>query len=114
LLTGTIFNHFGTGSRSSRSLRLKKFSPEAFVEICESDARKLAITDGEKVRIISAVGEVTTMVKITDTLCEGMLFMPVSFPGTPANQLFDIVLNPETKAPSLKACSVKIEKISLP
>jgi predicted molibdopterin-dependent oxidoreductase YjgC len=113
LLTGTISNHFGTGSRSSRSARLKKFLPEAFVEICESDARKLAITDGERVKVISAVGEVTTMVKITDTLREGMLFMPVSFPGTPVNELFDIVLNPETKAPSVKACSVRIEKIPL-
>jgi len=111
LLTGTTLYHFGTGSRSSRSLRLKKSSAEAFVEICESDARKLAITDGEKVKVISAVGEVTTMVKITDTLREGMLFMPVSFPETPVNELFDIVLNPETKAPSLKACNVKIEKL---
>jgi len=114
LLTGTTLYHFGTGSRSSRSLRLKKFSPEAFVGIGESDARKLAVTDGEKVKVISAVGEVTAMVKITDTLCEGTLFMPVSFPETPVNELFDIVLNPETKAPSLKACSVKIEKISPP
>jgi len=114
LLTRAIFNHFGTGSRSSRSVRLKKFSPEAFVEICESDARKLDITDGEKVRLISPVGEVATMVKITDTLREGMLFMPVSFAEAPVNELFDIILNPETKAPSLKACSVKIEKIPLP
>jgi len=114
LLTGTTLYHFGTGSRSSRSLRLKKFSPEAFVEIGESDARKLAITDGEQVKVISAVGEVTAMVKVTDTVREGMLFMPVSFPETPVNELFDIVLNPETKAPSLKACSVKIEKISPP
>jgi formate dehydrogenase alpha subunit len=111
LLTGTILYHFGTGSRSFRSLRLKKFLPEAFMEIGESDARKLDITDGEKVKVISAVGELTTMVNITDTLPEGMLFMPVSFPETPVNELFDIVLNPETKAPSLKACSVKIEKL---
>jgi len=111
LLTGVIPDHFGTGSRSSRSTRLKKFSPEAFVEICDSDARKLAITDGEKVRVISPVGEVTTIAKITDTLRQGMLFMPVSFPETPVNELFEIVLNPETKAPSLKACSVKIEKL---
>jgi len=47
-------------------------------------------------------------------LRKGMLFMPVSFPETPVNALFDIVLNPKTKEPSLKACSVKIEKISLP
>ena len=81
------------------------------MEVGESDAKKLATTDGEKVKVISAVGEVTAMVKITDTLREGMLFMPVSFPETPVNGLFDIVLNPETKAPSLKACSVKIERL---
>jgi len=111
LLTGTTLYHFGTGSRSFRSSRLKKFSPEAFVEICESDAKKLAITDGEKVKVSSAVGNVTSIVKITDTLREGMLFMPVSFRETPVNELFDIALNPETKAPSLKACCVKIEKL---
>ena len=111
LLTGIISNHFGTGSRSSRSTRLKKFSPEAFVEVCASDAKKLTITDGDRVKVISTAGEVTTIVKITDTLPEGMLFMPVSFPGTPVNELFDIVINPEAKSPSLKACSVKIEKL---
>jgi len=111
LLTGGIPNHFGTGSRSSRSMRLKKFSSQAFVEICEADAKKLTITDGEKVKVISPVGEVTTIAKITDTLRQGMLFMPVSFPETPVSELFDIILNPETKAPSLKACNVKIEKL---
>jgi formate dehydrogenase (NADP+) alpha subunit len=114
LLTGTILNHFGSGSRSSRSARLKKFCPEASVEMCESDAGELAITDGETVRIISSVGEVTAKAKITNSLCEGMLFMPISFPEGPVNELFDIVLNPETKAPSLKACSVKIDKIPPP
>jgi len=110
LLTGTTLYHFGTGNRSSRAWRLRKFSPQSFVEICESDARKLAVTDGEQVKVISAVGEVTTMVKITDTLRKGILFMPVSFPETPTNELFDIVLDPETKAPSLKSCRVKIER----
>ena len=81
------------------------------MEICESDAKRLAITEGEKVRVISPIGEVTTIAKITDALREGTLFMPVSYPETPVNELFDIVLNPETKAPSLKACNVKIEKL---
>jgi len=111
LLTGTVPNHFGTGSRSSRSMRLKRFSPEAFMEIGESDAKRLAITEGEKVRVISPIGEVTTIAKITDALRQGTLFMPFSYPETPVNEMFDIVLNPETKAPSLKACNVKIEKL---
>jgi formate dehydrogenase alpha subunit len=114
LLTGTVLSHFGTGSRSSRSARLKRFCPEAFVEMCESDARRLTITDGEMVKVISPVGEVTAKVRITDTLPEGMLFMPVSFPEAPVNELFDVVLNSETRAPSLKACSVRIDKITCP
>lgn len=81
------------------------------MEICESDAKRLAITEGEKVKVISPIGEVTTVAKITDTLRQGTLFMPVSYPKTPVNELFDIDLNPETKAPSLKACNVKIEKL---
>jgi len=110
LLTGTTLNHFGTGTRSSRSSRLKKFSPEAFLEISVPDAQKLAIADSNKVRVISPAGELTVRVKITDTLPEGILFIPACFPETPVNRLFDVVLDPETKTPSLKACSVMVER----
>jgi predicted molibdopterin-dependent oxidoreductase YjgC len=111
LLAGTILYHFGTGNRSLRAWRLKKFSPQSFVEIGESDAKKLGLTDGDGVKIISPIGEVTTMVKITDTLPEGMLFMPISFPETPVNGLFGFTLDPEAKTPSLKACRVRVERI---
>jgi formate dehydrogenase major subunit len=114
LLTGIISNHFGTGSRSSRSARLKRFCPEAFAEICEADARELAINDGDVVKITSPVGEVTAKAKITNTLCEGTISMPISYPEVQVHELFDVVLNAETKAPSLKACSVKIDKILPP
>jgi len=111
LLAGTILYHFGTGNRSLRSWRLKRFSPQPFMEIGESDAKKLALTDGERVKIISPVGEVTTMVKITDTLPEGTLFVPISFSEAPVNGLFGITLDPEVKSPSLKACNVRIERV---
>jgi formate dehydrogenase alpha subunit len=110
LLTGTILFHFGDGSRSSRSPRLSKFSPHAYVEICEVDAEHLGIEDGTEVRIISPIGEVTAAARITDTLPAGTLFMPSSFPNTPVNQLFDIALDPRSKAPSLKACKVRLER----
>jgi formate dehydrogenase alpha subunit len=112
LLAGTILYHFGTGTRTSRAWRLKKFFPQPLVEICQPDATKLNLVDGEKVRLVSPVGETAAMVRIADTVSEGVVFMPVSFPESPVNALFDIVLDPETKAPSLKACNVRIEKIS--
>ncbi|MFO7773055.1 MAG: formate dehydrogenase subunit alpha [Dehalococcoidia bacterium] len=114
LLTGTTLYHFGTGSRSSRSPRLKEYSSQAFVEIGETDAQKLDLSHGDRVTIMSPVSKLTTIVRIVDGLPEGTLFMPISFPEAPVSELFDIVLNPETKAPSLKVCSVRIEKNSLP
>ncbi|MDP2972966.1 MAG: molybdopterin dinucleotide binding domain-containing protein, partial [Deltaproteobacteria bacterium] len=63
-----------------------------------------------KVKLISPVAELTTAVRITDTLPEGIVFMPVSFPESPVNRLFGIVLDPEAKTPSLKACNIRIEK----
>ena len=81
------------------------------MEIGKSDAARLSICDDDKVKVVSPTGEVTTMVKITDTLPEGMLFMPISFPEAPVNKLFDITLDPQSKTPSLKSCSVRIERI---
>lgn len=110
LLTGSIPFHSGDGSRSSRSARLSKFSPQAYVEICEADARQRQIENGDEVRLISPIGEVTAAARITDTLPAGMLFMPGSLPNVPVNQLFDIALDPRSKAPALKACNVRLER----
>ncbi|MFC2070853.1 molybdopterin oxidoreductase family protein, partial [Chloroflexota bacterium] len=111
LLTGTALYNFGSGTRSSRSKRLNKYNSGAFVEINEPDAQELSVYNGDKIRVSSPSGEVTAMARITNTLPEGMLFMPVSFPEAPVNRLFDASLDPETKTPSLKAQKVRIERI---
>jgi predicted molibdopterin-dependent oxidoreductase YjgC len=110
LLTGTLLYHFGTGVRSSRASRLKKFLLQEFVEINESDAKKLKIINGDEVKLISSMAELTTTARITDTLPEGTVFMPLSFPKNSVNRLFSITLDPKSKTPSLKACHVRIER----
>jgi len=111
LLVGSILHHSGTGSKTSRSPRLSEFSPEAYVEIGPSDAEQIGIGQGDEVKVISPLGEVTTVVRFTTTLPDGVIFMPNSFSSTPVNQLFDIVLDPLSKTPALKACAVKLERI---
>ncbi|MGQ9545669.1 MAG: formate dehydrogenase subunit alpha [Dehalococcoidia bacterium] len=114
LLAGSTLCHFGTGTRSFQASRLRRFSPQSFVEVCESDARKVGIAEGDIIKVVSAVGELTAKAKVSGALPEGILFMPFSFSETPVHALFDIVSNPETKVPSLKACSVRIERIASP
>jgi formate dehydrogenase alpha subunit len=111
LISGSILHHFGSGTRSLRSSHLKRFSFHAWVEIGEADAKQLGFSDEDVVKVVSSKGEVTTTVRVTDTLPSGMLFMPMSFPGSPAGELFGIVLDQRTKAPAFKACAVRLERI---
>jgi predicted molibdopterin-dependent oxidoreductase YjgC len=111
LLTGSILYQFGTGSRSSRASRLKKFQHDAFVEVSQADAQRLGITQDDEVKVISPVGEVTAKARPTNTLPEGILFMPISFPASPVSGLFTIALDSRSKTPSLKACTVRLERI---
>jgi predicted molibdopterin-dependent oxidoreductase YjgC len=113
LLTGALLYHLGSGTRSSKAWRLKKFAPQAFLEIGVADAKRIGISDGDKVKVTSALGELTSEVRITDTLPEGTLFMPLSLPEAPVNGLFDITMDAEAKTPSLKACNVRIERVGL-
>jgi formate dehydrogenase alpha subunit len=111
LLSGSVLHHFGSGTRSLRSSRLKEFSPSSWLEISRDDAKNLGLGDGDPVRVASPVGELTTTVRVANSLPSGLLFMPISFPDSPASELFDIKLDPRSKAPSLKSCAVRLERI---
>jgi formate dehydrogenase alpha subunit len=112
LMVGSTLPHFGSGTRSSRSPRLKKFSPQAWVEVSHHDAKHFNVTDGDSVRLTSPLSDVTAKVRVTDTLPAGMLFMPMSFPESPVNELFGIVLDPRSKTPSFKSCAVRLERMN--
>jgi formate dehydrogenase alpha subunit len=111
LLSGSVLHHFGSGTRSLRSSRLKIFSPSSWLEISRDDAKNLGLGDGDPVRVASPVGELTTTVRIASSLPPGLLFMPISFPDSPTSELFDIKLDPRSKAPPLKSCAVRLERI---
>ena len=81
------------------------------MEVGVADAGVLGIVDGDLVKVISPAGEITTAARVVTTLPRGMLFMPVSFPESPVNELFDIILDIRTGSPTLKACAVKLERI---
>jgi len=110
LMVGSSRYHFGTGSRSSRSARLKRFCPEAFLELSGDDAKDLGISNGDKVKVISAQGELLTSTRVSDRLPRGLLYMPISFPASPVYELFSTIIDHQTKAPALKTCAVRLER----
>jgi len=112
LIVGSSLYHFGTGARSTRSGRLIRFSPGALLEINEDDAAEIGIADGDRVEIISAQGDIRATAKVSNTLSRGLLFMPISYPESPVNNLFTAVLDRQVNTPALKSCAVRLERIT--
>jgi formate dehydrogenase alpha subunit len=110
LLVGSSRYQFGTGARSSRAARLQRYAPEALLEISPADAGDLGIGSGDRVKVISGQGEMAVTARVSDTLPAGLLYLPVSFPGTPVYELFDTVIDARAKAPALKSCVVRLER----
>jgi formate dehydrogenase alpha subunit len=111
LLTGSGRFGFGGGARSSRSSRLRRFCPEARLEINPADAEALGIASDDPVKITSAHGELTATAQLGLALPPGHLFMPIAFPESPVYGLFATALDPQTRAPALKSCAVRLERI---
>ncbi|MBN1162105.1 MAG: formate dehydrogenase subunit alpha [Dehalococcoidales bacterium] len=112
LITGSSRYHFGTGAWSQRSSRLRRFSPESFLEINPADAKELGFKDEDKIQIISEQGEISTSAKVSNVLPKGLLYMADSFPQSPVRELFGTVIDPRSKTPALKSCAVRLERIT--
>ncbi len=112
LMIGSSRYRFGSGTRSSRSAKLSRFSTEACLEINGFNAKELGIGKGDKVRIISPQAEMVAAATVSDALPKGLLYMPMSYPRSPVLELFGASLDHQVKAPPLKTCPVRLERIA--
>jgi len=111
LTTGRSLFHYHTGSMTRRVRGLDAIDPEAAVEINPEDARKLGVTDGEKVKVVSRRGEVVTKARVTEKVPPNVVFMTFHFAESPANVLTGSALDPVAKIPEFKVSAVRIEKL---
>ena len=111
LTTGRNFGHFHTGTMTRKITGLNIIDPEGVVEINPADASSLNITDGDRVKISSRRGEITTKVRITDESPPKVVYMAFHFAESAVNIITNTALDPVSKIPELKVCAVKIEGV---
>ena len=111
LITGTIYNHYLTGSMTGRCISLNKEGSEAIVEINPNDAEKLGVSNEDILRAKTRRGNIEVRAVITDKLTPGSVFIPLHFIDQPANRLTSAALDPVSKTPEYKACAVKLEAV---
>ena len=109
LTTGRRLAFHNTGTMTQSYKKVK--DPEELIEICEEDAQKLGVEDGDFVRVSSRRGTVPSVkARVTDRVRPGLLFMGYSFPDqVPTNVLTINAVDPQSGTAELKACAVRIE-----
>ncbi len=102
LVIRDVLQHSGTMSTRSKSLDL--VVSEAYLEINDEDAVKLAVTDNTHVKVSSRRGTIYLKARVTDAVPAGSVFTSTHFPHGRVNAL---LYYPENGAAS--TCAVKVE-----
>ena len=109
LSTGRVLYQYHTGTMTRLGKGTTERYPESLAEIHPSDAAKLGIEDGQRVRVTSRRGTVEAKAKITGRSDQGMVFMTFHFHEAAVNLLTNPALDPVAKIPEYKVCAVRVE-----
>ena len=111
LTTGRILYHYTTRAMTGRTPGLMEISGHSFIEVNAEDAKALGIRDGERIRVKSRRGEITSEARVSEKTSPGEVWMPFHFPDGDANWLTNAALDTFARIPEYKVCACRLEKI---
>ena len=120
LTTGRIRDQWHTMTKTGKVSRLLSHIPNPYLEINPIDAFKTGIENGDIVVVSSKNGEVRVKATITDSIKEGVLFLPMHWGKqlendlNRTNNLTNNVIDPISKEPDFKFTTVSIAKYKKP
>ncbi|GEL12173.1 hypothetical protein FGL01_29120 [Flavobacterium glycines] len=120
LTTGRIRDQWHTMTKTGKVSRLLSHIPNPLLEINPIDAFKTGIENGDVVVISSRNGEVRVKANITDTIKEGVVFLPMHWGKqlendlNRTNNLTNTLVDPVSKEPDFKYTAVAVKKYEKP
>ncbi|WP_140487859.1 nitrate reductase [Flavobacterium sp. GSA192] len=120
LTTGRIRDQWHTMTKTGKVSRLLSHIPNPFLEINPIDAFKAEIENGDIVVVSSKNGEVRVKATVTDTIKEGVVFLPMHWGKqldndlNRTNNLTNTLIDPVSKEPDFKYTAVAVAKYEKP
>jgi formate dehydrogenase alpha subunit len=112
LNTGRLLYHWHGGTLTRRVEGLLELAPRLEIAIHPSDARRLGVDTGGRLRVASRRGELTGYAQVTEAVRAGAIFIPfVKLSDSAANFLTNSAADPVSKIPEYKVCAVRIERL---
>ena len=111
LNTGRLLYHWHGGTLTRRVQGLLELAPHLEIAIHPSDARRLGVDTGARLRVVSRRGELTGYARVTEAVRAGAVFVPfVKLADSAANFLTNSAADPASKIPEYKVCAVRLER----
>ncbi|HZQ60405.1 MAG TPA: molybdopterin dinucleotide binding domain-containing protein, partial [Casimicrobiaceae bacterium] len=109
LTMGQLLYH--SGKLSTRASGLIQLSPNtARVHLHPEDVKKLGIQEGDRVRLVTANGNVVAPVQADYSVGLGSVFFPEHFSKPAIKDLMPVEIDPATRVPYFKLTAVKVER----
>ena len=108
LNSGRVVEHFHSRTRTGKVGNGNKFSPTPYMEMNPDAAIELGIKHGGYARLVSRRGETVVMVQHTQRVAKNTVFIPFHFHDC-VNLLTLGLLDPYSRQPAYKQCTVRIE-----
>ena len=110
LMTGRVLEQYNATAMTARTQGLNEMDGTSFIELNERDAADLGICDGDRVRVTSRRGTLTTEARVSGKTRPGETWMPFHFQDGNSNLLTIAALDPISHAPEYKVCAVRVER----
>jgi ferredoxin-nitrate reductase len=120
LTTGRIRDQWHTMTKTGKVSRLMTHIPSPMLEINPIDAYKSSIENGDIVVVTSKNGTVRVKAKVSDTIREGVVFLPMHWGKqlendlNRTNNLTNTLIDPVSKEPDFKYTTVAVAKYVKP
>ncbi|MEM1122199.1 MAG: FAD-dependent oxidoreductase, partial [Bacteroidota bacterium] len=114
LTTGRLRDQWHTMTRTGKVNKLKTHRPFPFLEISPKDARMRNLSDGELAVVKSRRGEVRVKIRVTDTIKDKVVFLPMHWGKklnndfSRANNLTNNLIDNYSKQPDFKYAAVQV------
>jgi formate dehydrogenase major subunit len=112
LTTGRQLEHWHTGAMTRRASVLDALEPEAVASMAPSDLRRMGVTPGATVRVMTRRGAIELKARADGAIPPGMVFIPFCYAEAAANVLTNPQLDPFGKIPEFKFCAARIEPVA--
>ena len=110
LITGRTLYQFNAGTMTMRT-RNAELRPTDCLDISPADARRLGISEGERVRLSSRYGEVALPIRINSQVKPGEMFTTFHTADVFLNRITSPYRDGYVAAPEYKVTAVKVERL---